>query len=140
MLDEIVRTLCDRYGADWTTDEDANIRFSIEAEFLMRGVEGAHLIGEPTLSDGHTTLTVWVDFPLPDLMVADELAFEILGRLSEDVFYSERVIEARTVRYRFVTGTAKHGHVGSLVFAGPHAADFAGALYQRTASGVRFQA
>jgi hypothetical protein len=140
MLDDVVRTLCDRYGETWTSDEDANIRFSIEAEFLLRGVEGAHLIGEPTLDDSVTTLTVWVDFPLTDLMVTDELAFEILGRISEDVFYSERLIEAKTIRYRFVTGTAKHGHIGSLVFAGPHAAAFAGSVFQRTSKGVRYQA
>ena len=140
MFDDVVRVLCDRYGETWTSDEDANIRFSIEAEFLLRGVEGAHLMGEPDLADEATTLTVWVDFPLTDLMITDELAFEILGRLSEDVFYSERHIEARTIRYRFVTGTAKHGHVGSLVFAGPHAAAFASAIFQRTSSGVRYQA
>lgn len=140
MFDDVVKILCDRYGDQWTSDEDANIRFSLEAEFLMRGVEGAHLIGEPTLDEEATTLTVWVDFPLTDLMITDELAFEILGRLSEDVFYSERHIEARTIRYRFVTGTAKHGHVGSLVFAGPHAAAFASAIFQKTSNGVRYHA
>ncbi|HEV2527798.1 MAG TPA: hypothetical protein VGT61_05005 [Thermomicrobiales bacterium] len=140
MLDDVIRILVERYGDSWTADEDANIRFSIEAEFLLRAVEGAHLMGDPSLQDGVTTLTVWVDFPLTDLMVTDELAFEILGRLSEDVFYSERVIEARTIRYRFVTGTTKHGHVGALVFAGPHAAAFASAVFQRTANGSRFQA
>lgn len=140
MLDDIVRLLCERYGEEWTSDEDANIRFSIEAEFLLRGVEGAHLMGEPSLDDGATTLTIWVDYPLPDLMITDELAFEILGRLSEDVFFCERQIDARSVRYRFVTGTVRQGHIGTLVLAGPHASAFAAAVYQRTASGSRFQA
>lgn len=140
MLDDVVRLLCERYGKAWTADDDANIRFSIEAEFLLRGIEGAHLMGEPSLDDGMTTLTVWVDYPLPDLMITDELAFEILGRLSEDLFFCERQIDTRSIRYRFVTGTARHGHIGTLVLAGPHASAFATSVFQRTTAGGRFQA
>ena len=140
MVDDVIETLRLRYGKDWTDHEEANLSFTADAEQLIRDIEGAHLIGEPELIDGTVTLRVWVDFPIPDLMIADVLAYEIFGRLSEDLFYAERRLEGKEVKYPFVTGSASPGHVGALVLAGPHAADFADRHRARTRGGLRFHA
>lgn len=140
MVDDIIQVLRKRYGDSWGRDEDENVHFSIDAEHMLERVDGAHLIGDPEIGDDDVTLTVWVDFPLPDLMSADQLAYEIFARFSEEIFYSERRIEPKTVRYRFVTGCQTHGHVGSLVLAGPHAADFADRHRTRLRGGARYQA
>ncbi len=46
MVDDVVGAMRARYGADWGTDDEANLRFSVDAEHLVRDVSGAHLIGE----------------------------------------------------------------------------------------------
>lgn len=140
MFDDVIQTLRTRYGDEWARDEEANLRFSVDAEHLIRDVHGAHLIGDPELSDDGVTLRIWVDHPIQDLMTADQLAYDIFARLSEDIFYAERRFEAKAVRYPFVTGSANHGHIGELVLAGPHAADFAGRHQTRVTGGLRFQA
>jgi len=140
MVDDIVELLHKQYGVDWTRDEEANLRFSIEVEQVLRGVDGAHLIGDPEFAEGKITLNVWVDFPIDDLMGADQLAFDIFGRISEEIFFSERQFDTKTIRYPFVTGSQRHGHAGSLVLSGPHAADFADRHQLRATGGVRFQA
>ncbi len=140
MVDDVVEALKKRYGEEWARDDEANLRFSADAEHLLRDVAGAHLIGDPELEGGRVTLRVWVDFPLRDLMSADQLAYEIFGRLSEEVFYAERRFESGGLRYPFVTGSPRHGHVGSLVLSGPHAAAFAERFHQRLSGGLRYQA
>jgi hypothetical protein len=140
MFDDVIQTLRIRYGEEWARDEEANLRFSVDAEHLIRDVAGAHLIGDPELSDDGVTLRIWVDHPIRDLMTADQLAYDIFARLSEDIFYAERRFEAKGVRYPFVTGSANHGHIGELVLAGPHAADFADRHQARVSGGLRFQA
>ena len=140
MLNDVVEALRRRYGEGWTNDDEANLRFSADCEHVLRDVQGAHLIGQPELDGGELTLRVWVDFPLRDLMSADQLAFEIFGRLSEEVFYTERRFEADGLRYPFVTGSDRHGHVGSLVLTGPHAAAFAERFHHRFSGGLRYQA
>ncbi len=140
MLNDVVEALRRRYGDNWGRDDEANLRFCVDCEHVLRDVDGAHLIGQPEIGDEEVTLLVWVDFPLPDLMSADQLAFDIFGRLSEEVFYSERRFETDGVRYPFVTGSSRHGHVGSLVLAGPHAAAFAERFHQRLSGGLRYQA
>ena len=140
MVDDVVEALQKRYGEGWARDDEANLRFSADVEHLLRDVAGAHLIGDPELEEGRVTLRVWVDFPLRDLMSADQLAYEIFGRLSEEVFYAERRFESGGLRYPFVTGSSRHGHVGSLVLSGPHAAAFAERFHQRLLGGVRYQA
>lgn len=140
MVDNIVVLLRQQFGEEWTANEEANLRFSIEVEHVLRGVDGAHLIGEAEFMDGLITLNVWVDFPIDDLMSADQLAFDIFGRISEEIFFSERQFDTKTIRYPFVTGTRRHGHAGSLVLAGPHAADFADRHLLRATGGVSFQA
>ena len=140
MLDDIIELLRHRYGDAWARDDEANLRFSVEAEHLLREVDGAHLIGDPELAEGNVTLRVWVDYPLRDLMSADQLAYEIFGRISEEVFFSERRFEANGLSYAFVTGSARHGHVGALVLSGPHAAAFADRIQQRLLGGLRYHA
>jgi hypothetical protein len=140
MVDEVIRALRARFGTNWADDEEANLRFTIDAEQLIRDVEGAHLIGDPEIVDGSLTLRVWVDHPIRDLMTADQLAYEIFGRLSEDLFYTERRFRGKEVHYPFVTGSASHGHIGALVLAGPHAADFADRHQTRMSGGLGYQA
>jgi hypothetical protein len=139
-MDDILETLQQRYGNTWLHDDEANLRFAVDAEHLLRDVAGAHLIGDPELADDRVTLRVWVDFPLRDLMGADRLAYEIFGRLSEEIFYAERRFESGVLCYPFVTGSPRHGHMGSLVLSGPHAADFVERFQQRLLGGLRYHA
>lgn len=139
MIDEMVRFLSEQFGPEWTQDEEANLRFSVEAEFLIRAVDGVHLVGEPRIEGDRITVSIWVDQPIPDLMTADRLAYDIFGRLSEQIFVVERSFDAHSIKYRFVTGTAARGHVGTLEMVGPNAADFA-QRQQHRYGGVQFHA
>ncbi|MEA2527665.1 MAG: hypothetical protein QOF33_736 [Thermomicrobiales bacterium] len=140
MVDDIIEVFRQRFGENWGRDEDANLRFSVDAERVLQEMDGVHLIGDPDVQDGEITLTVWVDEPINDLMRADRLAYDVFGRISDDLFYAERHFDSKSIRYPFVTGSNRHGHVGSLVLAGPHAADFADRHLLRSTGGVRFQA
>ena len=68
------------------------------------------------------------------LFAAAGLAFDV-GR-----FYSERRFIEGAIVYPFVTGTSRHGHAGSVVLAGPHAAEFSERFRQRLVGGPRFHA
>lgn len=140
MLDDVVELLRRRFGDDWAKNDEANLRFTLEVEQTLRQVEGIHLVGGPDLDDAEITLTVWVDAPIRDLMGADQLAFDVFGRISDEIFFVERRFERRGVRYPFVTGSGQHGHIGSLVLTGPHVADFAERNQLRISGDVRFQA
>jgi hypothetical protein len=140
MVEDIVETLRVRYGKEWAEDTDANIRFAIEAERLVSDLESVHLIGEPEIEEHHVTLQFWVDRAIPDLMTADQVAFEIFARISVEIFYAERRFVEGAILYPFVTGTARHGHIGSVVLAGPHAAEFSERFRQRLMGGPRYQA
>ena len=140
MVDDIVEALSARYGPDWAKDTDANIRFAIEAERLVADLEDAHIIGEPELDEHHITLQFWVDRPIADLMAADQVAFDIFARISIEMFYSERRFVEGAIVYPFVTGTSRHGHSGSVVLAGPHAAEFSERFRKRLVGGPRYHA
>lgn len=140
MMDDVVKLLVDRYGVSWTHNEEANLRFSLEAEHVLGGMEGVHLIGDASIEDGQIRLNVWVDEPISDLLGADQLAYDIFGRLSEDIFYTERKFDETGIRYPFVTGSLRHGHVGELVLRGPHAVAFADRHQLRIRGDVRFHA
>ena len=140
MLDDILATLRGRYGAEWTEDVDANIRFAIEAERLVDDLDKVHLIGEPEIEDHHVTLQFWVDRPIEDLLSADQVAFDIFARISIEIFYSERRFVEGALVYPFVTGSSRHGHVGSVILAGPHASEFSERFRQRLAGGHRYHA
>jgi hypothetical protein len=136
----MIALLRDRFGENWTADDEANLRFSIEVETLLHGVPGIHLIGDPEFDAGRLTMTCWVDEPIDDLFELDRIAFDIFGRISEQFFCAERKLEQKTIRYPFVTGSSRHGHVGALVLAGPHAADFAARQALRSCGELRYQA
>ncbi|HLL51888.1 MAG TPA: hypothetical protein VK356_14570 [Thermomicrobiales bacterium] len=140
MVDDIVEALSARYGPDWAKDTDANIRFAIEAERLVADLDDAHIIGEPELDAHHITLQFWVDRPITDLMAADQVAFDIFARISIEMFYSERRFVEGAIVYPFVTGTSRHGHSGSVVLAGPHAAEFSERFRKRLVGGPRYHA
>src|SRR5262245_12905331 len=105
MIERIIEALRAQYGDEWTRDEEANLRFSVEVEQVLRGVDGAHLIGDPEVANDNITLNVWVDFPIEDLMGADQIAYDIFGRISEEMFFAERQFDSRSIRYPFVTGS-----------------------------------
>ena len=140
MVDDIVEALSARYGPDWAKDADANIRFAIEAERLVADLDDAHIIGEPELDAHHITLQFWVDRHITDLMAADQVAFDIFARISIEMFYSERRFVEGAIVYPFVTGTSRHGHSGSVVLAGPHAAEFSERFRKRLVGGPRYHA
>jgi hypothetical protein len=140
MVEDIVAALTARHGAGWVEDTDANIRFAIEAQRLVSDLTDAHLIGEPELEEHQLTLQFWVDRPITDLMTADRVAFEIFARISVEIFYSERRFIEGAIVYAFVTGTPRHGHSGSVVLAGPHAAEFSERFRRRLIGGPRFHA
>jgi hypothetical protein len=140
MVDDILAVLATRYGSGWAEDTDANIRFAIEAERLVAGLVDAHLIGEPELDEHHITLQFWVDRPIADLMTADQVAFDIFARISIEIFYCERQFIEGAIVYSFVTGSSRHGHSGSVVLAGPHAAEFSERFRQRLVGGPRYHA
>ena len=140
MRDNVVRTLRERFGEEWGRDDEATLRFSVDAEHLLEAIEGAHLIGDAELNDGEVCLRVWVDFPIRDLMSADQLAYDIFARLSEDLFFAERRFEKNGVCYPFVTGSARGGYVGSLLLSGPYAANFADQFQQKLTGGRGYQA
>jgi hypothetical protein len=140
MVEDIVETLSSRYGEGWLEDTDANIRFAMEAERLVADLVDAHLIGQPELEEHHVTLQFWVDRPISDLMTADRVAFEIFARISVEIFYSERRFIEGAIVYSFVTGTSRHGHSGSVVLAGPHAAEFSERFRRRLVGGPRYHA
>jgi len=140
MLEDVVAALRQQFGEEWARNDEENLRFSVDVEHLLRDVAGAHLIGDPVIENGQVTLRIWVDFPLRDLMSADQLAYEIFGKVSEEFFCTERRIEGDALRYPFVTGSARHGHIGTLVLSGPHAAAFAERLKQRVVGRTRYHA
>jgi hypothetical protein len=136
----VTEALLALYGPEWLADDDANARFAAESQMVLSDVDGAHMIGEPEFDDGQIRFNVWVDEPLEDVLAADQLAFDLFSRISEELFFTERIIKQRTVDYPFVTGSSRHGHAGSLVLSGPHAADFAQRFQVRTTGGPRFHA
>ncbi|MFN8590026.1 MAG: hypothetical protein U0031_01110 [Thermomicrobiales bacterium] len=140
MVDDIVAALCVRYGESWIEDTDANIRFAMEAERLVSDLTDVHLIGEPEIEEHHITLQFWVDRPVADLMTADQVAYTIFARISVELFYVERRFVEGAIIYPFVTGTSRHGHTGSVVLAGPHAAEFSERFRQRLVGGPHYHA
>lgn len=121
-------------------DVDANIRFAIEAERLVTDLADIHLIGEPEVEEHQVTLQFWVDRAIPDLMTADQVAFDIFGRISIEIFYVERRFVEGAIVYPFVTGTARHGHLGTVILTGPYAAEFSERFRQRLIGGSHYQA
>ena len=140
MVDDFLKLMIERYGDSWSRDPDANLRFSIEAEHVLDNLEGVHLIGDADVEDDQIKLNVWVDEPIPDLLGADQLAYDIFGRISEDLFCTERHFDEKGIRYPFVTGSLRHGHVVELLLQGPHAAEFADRHQLRVRGDVRFHA
>ncbi len=139
-VDDVLGALRARFGEGWTQDTAANLRFASGVGQLLHRLPRAHMIGEPDLEDDEIVVTLWVDAPLHDLMEADRLAYEVFARVSHEIFYTERRFAERVLRYPFVTGSSQYGHVGVLILAGPHAADFASLQRVRVGAERQFQA
>jgi hypothetical protein len=139
-LETFVTAMTAQYGDEWLRDDDANERFAAESKVLLSDVDGAHLIGDPELEEDFVRLTIWVDGQIEDLYDADQIAYDIFARISEEVFFTERVVRVRQVDYPFVTGSPRHGHRGVLTLAGPYAAEFAQRHQFRTVGAPHFHA
>lgn len=139
-FDRMVDVLLEEFGQDWVSDTTANQHFERGAVSLLQDVDGVHLIGEPENEHHAQNFNLWVDFPVEDLLAADELAFSLFAHLSEDIFLVTRVFEDRGVRYRFITGTEEDGHLGSLNLTGTHAIEFVNVHRLRIARGLQYSA
>lgn len=139
-FDDVVAVLLDRFGEAWITNPKANRAFAQGAAALLRDVEGIHLIGEPELEQHTLHFNIWIDFPVEDVLVADDVAFGIFARIAEDIFLMARIFEDRGLRYRFLTGTGLEGHMGSIHLTGPHAAEFVSLHRLRMIKGLQYNA
>ena len=139
-FDEVVKMLLNHFGQGWLMDAKANRSFVQGTVALLNAAEGLHLIGEPGSSEGAFDFDVWIDFPVNGLMVADDVAFSLFSGIAEDIFVSTRILEDSGVRYRFLTGTVRDGHLGSFHLTGPHALDFVTMHRLRVARGLLFNA
>jgi len=139
-FNDIVKTLLKHFGEKWTANPRANKSFVQGTVALLRDAEGLHLIGEPEMEHHAFDFDVWIDFPVDDLMVADDVAFSLFAGIAEDIFLSTRSFEDSGVRYRFVTGNVLDGHLGSFHLTGPHALDFVTMHRMRVSKGLLFNA
>jgi len=140
VFDDVVTTLLERFGDDWIKDPQANRAFMMGTVALLRDAEGIHLIGDPDVEHFSHDFNVWLDFPVDDLMVADDVAYSIFARFAEDIFVSSRILEDRGVRYRFLTGNMLDGHLGSIHLTGTHAVEFINMHRIKTVKGLHFNA
>lgn len=139
-FDRMVDVLLEEFGEDWIKNTTANHHFQVGTVSLLQDADGVHLIGEPENEHNAQNFNLWVDFPVEDLLAADELAFSLFAHLSEDIFVATRVFEDRGVRYKFITGTEEDGHLGSLNLTGTHAIEFVTFHRMRMARGLQFSA
>lgn len=139
-FDDVVKTLLQHFGEGWITDSRANTSFVQGTVALLRNAQGLHLIGEPGIDQSAFDFDVWIDFPVDDLMVADDVAFSLFSGIAEDIFLSTRIFEDSGLRYRFVTGNVLDGHLGSFHLTGPHALDFVTMHRMRVSKGLLFNA
>ena len=140
VFDDMLKVLLERFGEGWITNAAANQNFSRGTSSLLQDADGIHLIGEPEFEHNSHNFNIWIDFPVDDILAADELAFDVFAHLAEEIFVSTRIFEERGVRYRFVTGTADDGHLGSLHLTGPHAMEFVNIHKLRVSRGLEFNA
>lgn len=139
-FDAVVKTLLEHFGEGWISDSKANTSFVQGTIALLGEAEGLHLIGEPGIAHNAIDFDVWIDFPVDDLMVADDVAFSLFSGIAEDIFVSTRALEDSGVRYRFLTGKVMDGHLGSFHLTGPHALDFVAMHRLRVSKGLLFNA
>jgi hypothetical protein len=137
---DVVDLLLKRFGEDWIKNTTANKAFAIGTAAVLSDAEGLHLIGEPEVEHFSHNFNLWLDFPIEDLFVADEVAYSIFARFADEIFISTRILEDRGVRYRFLTGNLVDGHLGSIHLTGTHAADFVNMHRLKMVKGLHYNA
>ena len=137
---EITELMLKRFGDDWIENKTANRAFAAGTVSLLREAEGIHLIGEPEVEHFSHDFNVWLDFPIDDLMVADDVAYSIFARFAEEIFVSTRVLEDHGVRYKFLTGNVLDGHLGSIHLTGTHAVEFVNMHRLKMVKGLHYNA
>lgn len=137
---EIVELMLKRFGEGWIENKTANRAFAAGTASLLRDADGIHLIGEPEVEHFSHDFNVWLDFPIDDLMVADDVAYSIFARFAEEIFVSTRVLEDHGVRYKFLTGNVLDGHLGSINLTGTHAVEFVNMHRLKMVKGLHYNA
>jgi hypothetical protein len=140
VFDRIVTTLQDYYGENWTDNRVENKNFTLGAQAVFSQAESVHLIGDPEIEAGQIHFNLWIDTAFEDVLAADELAYRLFAELADDVFVCTRQIEDRGIRYRFITGNGRDGHLGSIHFTGPNAMDFVNLHRLRGGRGLSYNA
>lgn len=140
VFNDLVQHLLSRFGNEWITDSHANRAFMAGTASLLRQAEGLHLIGEPDVEHDSHDFNIWLDFPVEDIMAADDVAFSIFAHIAEDIFVSTRILEDHGVRYRFLTGTVLDGHLGSIHLTGTHAVEFVTMHRLKMVKGLHYNA
>jgi hypothetical protein len=140
VFDDLVQTLLKHFGEEWIRDANANRAFMAGTASLLREADGLHLIGEPDVEHNSHDFNVWLDFPIDDLMVADDVAFSIFSHVAEEIFASTRILEDDGVRYRFITGNVLDGHLGSINLTGTHAVEFVNMHRLKMVKGLHYNA
>lgn len=140
VFDDLVQTLLKHFGEEWIRDANANRAFMAGTASLLREADGLHLIGEPDVEQNSHDFNVWLDFPIDDLMVADDVAFSIFSHVAEEIFASTRILEDDGVRYRFITGNVLDGHLGSINLTGTHAVEFVNMHRLKMVKGLHYNA
>lgn len=115
----------ERLGEDWPAASPSVEEFLALLAINAQSLDGVHLAGEPSFDDGAIRLTLWIDFPVIELGDLDEVAFELFGRVSPELLFSERSVGERTIVYRFLAGSLESGYIGKLELIGPYVAEFA---------------
>jgi hypothetical protein len=140
MLDAIVERMRQDFGDNWGKDRALDLQFAEQMADALEDTPGIHLAGMPERDGDRLVFRCWVDEPLPDLIGADQLALGVLAMVCGELLFTERRFEATQLVYDFATGSADDGHIGALVFAGPHAAEFIERFRQRVSGATNYQA
>lgn len=140
IYEELQALMVERFGNEWVSDTAENKRFITTMTSAIQLSDGMHLIEQPETKDGKVNFDLWVEYPVVDVWDADELAFSVFSQIAEDIFLSSRQVEDRGVRYRFITGSMEHGHMGSLHLTGPNAMEFVDVYKMRITQGQHYHA
>lgn len=140
VFEELVKSMHHQFGEAWLQNKKRNQDFQNAMLSVVEHADGIHMIGSPEQEDDRIEFRVWVDYPVDDLWSADDLAYEVIGQVADDLLLTCRVVENNEVRYRFATGSMTSGHIGTLTFVGPHAREFANLYRIRMTQGAPYHA
>ncbi|HEV2127015.1 MAG TPA: hypothetical protein VGR22_00165 [Thermomicrobiales bacterium] len=88
-------------------------------------LDGIHLAADLDHDDqAGLHIMLWVDRDDFDLLLADDIANEIIRSLGDrEVLLACRSLEDSGIRYRFASGSVERGMTGAVMLVGPYAQD-----------------